>query len=276
MRWAGYTHRIHATEIGDYTVWSVVVPGSKPIVLFPGFGLGAVPYHRVLQKFGRTIHIVELPNLGFATPPTAPGYLTSETLYRVVRAHVGNEPHDIVAHSLGSSPAAFYVNHQHTLQTTPENQTAVICDGFVCPVDAPLSHLYPFVDRHMYRDVTRTHVAPVPWRTFSGFLWAVVHDLDVTIFTKRVHNLYDGTLWREDYRTKIRYVFSERDLLYDVPFLRETVSRSDVDVDQNHFLFVPKTRHGGCLFGHRRNEVLTQMELWFGAGCQDHDDSKAR
>lgn len=264
---AGYASRIHPTEIGEYTVWTRTVSGSKPIVMFPGFGLGAVPYHRVMQHFGRTVHLVELPNLGFHTSTAAPGYMTSDTIYRVVRAHVGDGPHDLMAHSLGSSPVAQYVNHQHVCGTTPINQTAVICDGFVCPVDGIRSHIYPFVNRSMYREMMQNSETSVPWTEFSIFVWLVVHDLDVTIFTKRFHHAYDGILWREDYRTDIRYVFGERDLLYDVPYIRSTVQQSEV-TEQEKYLFIPKARHGACLFGKRRNDTLNQIVDWFDSSPQ--------
>jgi pimeloyl-ACP methyl ester carboxylesterase len=247
MRRAGYVPRIHATEIGDYTVWSRVIPDTKPIILFPGYGLGAVPYHGVLRDFGRTVHIVEIPNIGFNTATDAPGYITSDTVYRVVRAHVGDEPHDIVAHSLGSSQAAHYINHQHTHHTTPPDQTAVICDGFVCPVDSIISHLYPFVDYPMYREMMRHRETRIPWREFISFLWFATHDLDGQIFCKRFHNFYDGTLWRPDYETNIRYVFGERDMLYDVPYIKSVVSQSYVEREK--YTFIPKARHGGCFFG---------------------------
>lgn len=260
MRRTGYIPRIHITEIGDYTVWTRNVPNTKPIVMFPGFGLGAIPYYNVMCHFGRTVHIIELPNLGFNTPQDAPGYMTSDTVYRVVRAHVGEEPHDIMAHSLGSSPAAHYINHQHIHETTPPNQTAVICDGFVCPVDSIVSHIYPCVDYSMYRELMKYRVTTVSWREFSKFLWFVTHDLDVTVFTKRFHNFYQGILWRDDYKTNIRYVFGERDIFYDVPFIKNTVMRSYIEREK--YLFIPKGRHGACFFGKRRSETLKHIENW--------------
>jgi pimeloyl-ACP methyl ester carboxylesterase len=257
MRRVGYTSRIHATEIGDYTVWSHIVPESKPIVMFPGFGLGAVPYHGVMTQFGRTVHIIELPNLGHNTPQNAPGYMTGDTIYRVVRNHVGDEPHDIVAHSLGSPQAAHYINYQHTTHTTPPDQTAVICDGFVCPVDGYISHIYPFVDYPMYREMMRHREKPFSWFEFSNFLRFASHDLNLQVFAKRFHNFYEGVLWRDDYETTIRYVFGERDMLYDVPYIQSVVSKSYVE--RKKYLFLPKARHGACFFGKRRNETLVHI-----------------
>ena len=254
MHRAGYTSQIHATEIGDYTVWTRLVPNSKPIVMFPGFGLGAVPYYSVMCHFGRTVYLVELPNLGYNTPSNSPGYMTSETIYRVVRAHVGDEPHDVVAHSLGSTQAAHYINYQHTHDTTPPNQTAVICDGFVCPVDCVVSHIYPVANRYMYRELMRYRDPPASWWEFSNFVRFVAHDLDGTIFCKRFHNFYEGVLWRDNYKTDIRYVFGERDMLYDVPFIKSVVSQSYVE--RKKYLFIPKAKHGACFFGKRRNETL--------------------
>lgn len=260
MRHTGYTKRIHATEIGDYTVWTRVVPNTKPLVMFPGFGLGAVLYCNVMLHFGRTVHIIELPNLGFSMSQDAPGYMTSDTIYRVVRAHVGDEPHDIIAHSLGTSPAAHYINHQHTHHTTPPGQKAVICDGFVCPVDGPMNHIYPFVDHSMYRELICHRKKPFPWNEFTFFLVFVVRDLDVTVFTKRFHNFYDGTLWRNDYKTDIRYIFCERDLLFDVPFIKDSVSKSPTE--RGKYIFIPKARHGAGFFGMRRNETLKHIKKW--------------
>ena len=94
----------------------------------------------------------------------------------------------------------------------------------------------------------------VPWREFSWFIWFVVYDVDGQAFTKRFHNFYEGTLWRDDYETDIRYVFCERDILFDVPYIRDTVNKSHVERQKYHF--IPKARHGACFFGKRRNDTL--------------------
>jgi len=262
MRRAGYVRRVHATEIGDYTVWTRTVEGTKPIVMFPGFGLGAVPFYKAMKYFGRTVHIVEMPNLGYSTANDSSGYMTSETIYRVVRAHVGAAEHDIMAHSIGSSPAAHYVNYQHTDGTVPANQVAVICDGFVCPVDGITTHVYPCTERTMYNELIKNKTVPMSRFEFFMFLWFVINDLNATIFLKRFHNLHDGVLWRDEYRTSIRYVFGERDMLYDVPFIRSTVERMSVE-QQTQYRFIPKASHGGCFFGKRRDETLSHIVRWF-------------
>jgi hypothetical protein len=255
MRLRGYVPRVYRTEIGAYTVWSRVVDGTKPVVVFPGFGLGAVPYARVVLEFGRTVHIVECPNLGYHTG-RSPAYITPESVYRVVRTHLAGEAHDIVAHSLGTSQAAFYVNRQYEMGTEDPGQVVVLCDSFVSPVDSIVSHLYPFTSRSMYDEVARPRGAG-QW-AFSCAVWFLVSNLDCTVYTKRFHTFYDGTFWRSDYRSRLCYVYGERDLLFDVPHIRQSVSGPE----SNQYLFLPKARHGSCLFGRRRAETLDHISRW--------------
>eukprot|EP00520_Triparma_pacifica_P002591 CAMPEP_0118645442 /NCGR_PEP_ID=MMETSP0785-20121206/7508_1 /TAXON_ID=91992 /ORGANISM="Bolidomonas pacifica, Strain CCMP 1866" /LENGTH=106 /DNA_ID=CAMNT_0006537335 /DNA_START=844 /DNA_END=1162 /DNA_ORIENTATION=+ len=84
----------------------------------------------------------------------------------------------------------------------------------------------------------------------SGKSFGGVHNLDVTVCCKRALNFYEGTLWRDDYGVDIRYMWGERDMAYNVPYIEGLVaSKSD-----SRRLFLRK-RQGrvrptdGCLVG---------------------------
>ena len=251
MRLTGYRLRAYPTAIGDYRVWTHEVPGTKALVVFPGFGLGAVVYAKAVRLFGRTVHIVEVPNMSY-DGREYPGYTSNDTLYDVVQAHLDGAPHDILAHSLGSSQAGFYINKQHLMGNEGEGQKAIICDGFVNPVDAVISQVFPFVrlshfDEFAHRGVSRLE--------FAAFVGVVIYDSNFTIYTKRFQTLYDTILWRKGYRTQVKYVYGERDFLYDVAYIK--------DHSEGEVVVIPKGRHGSCLHGKRRGDTIKAMVEWF-------------
>jgi hypothetical protein len=255
MRAAGFARAEYPTEIGAYSIWSRTVHGTKPILFFPGFGLGAAPYAPALVEFGRTVYMVELPNLG-GSAERAPGYLTPDSLYRVVRLHTRGLQHDVIAHSLGTSAAAAYVNQQHMRATADTAQVVIMCDGFVSPVDTMVSHLFPFLDTSAYEEIATSRCARVSPTEFATVVWMLVHNLDCSAYTKRFHTVHDCTLWRPDYACAVYYVYGERDLLYDVPHIQRSLT------DRSHYLFIPRAGHGACFFGRRRSGTLRHMAAW--------------
>ena len=103
----GFTREWHRTKDGYYAVWSKFVEGTRPIVVFPGLGLGAIPYATLATKLNRTVHMVEVPNFGSATP-LSPQPFTSETLYDIVSKYA--RAPDILAHSFGTCVATMFLN----------------------------------------------------------------------------------------------------------------------------------------------------------------------
>lgn len=233
MRWVlGYSRTWHMTEDGYYSVWTHTVAGTKPFVFFPGFGLGATPYAKLAKTFGRTVHIVEVPNIGYAMS-LSNSEATPKTLYEVVSKHVADGP-DIFAHSIGSTHAAMYLNMIQDKDTPKHNVT--ICDGYVDLCDTLINHLYPFVGFGDYHNIRKK---PKNWYYFIRFIYFVVYDLEFQIVTKRYHKLYHGTLWRDYPNAKITYVYSKYDILYDTEYI---ANNSDC-------VFIPKGSHGYSIFG---------------------------
>lgn len=124
----GFTRRVLPT---GYRVWSRVVPGTPPILFFPGVGGGIAPYLWLLLSFGhRTIWAIEVPNMsGIAT--SSP-HATPQSLRDVFRSlvPVGAPPVSVVAHSLGTLHVAMLINilPPHTIDT------AVLLEPFCHPV----------------------------------------------------------------------------------------------------------------------------------------------
>ena len=233
MRWVlGYTRTWHKTEDGYYSVWTHTVDGTKPFVFFPGFGLGATPYAKFAKTFGRTVHIVEVPNIGYAMS-LSNSEATPKTIYEVVSKHVADGP-DIFAHSIGSTHTAMYLNMIHDKDTPKHN--VIICDGYVDPCDVLTNHIYPFVGFSDYHNIRKK---PKHWSYFLGFLYMAVYDLEMQIVTKRYHKFYHGMLWREYLNANITYVYSKYDILYDTEYIAEN----------SNCIFIPKGSHGYSIFG---------------------------
>ena len=129
--WGMYAH-----GFTGYRVWSRVVPGTRPILFFPGVGGGVAPYLWTLLSLGnRTIWAIEVPNMsGIAT--SSP-HATTQSLRDVFRSivAVGAPPVSVVAHSLGTLHVAMLINAlpPHTIDT------AVLLDPFCHPVHTSLA-----------------------------------------------------------------------------------------------------------------------------------------
>ena len=241
----GFARSWHKTADGWYSVWTHTVPGTKPIVFFPGLGLGAVPYAKYALRFERTVHMVEVPNMGYATP-SSDRHATAKTVFDVVSKYANTA--DVFAHSLGSAHAAMWINETAIRDGT--NCNVVICDGFVNPVDALRNHMYPFVD---YCDYWNMKKKPRTRFEFDMFIWIAVHNPEFGSWTKRYHNWYDGTLWRDYPNIRIKYVYSGNDILYDTAYIADKCSDS---------LCIEKGGHGSVLFGKQRDCVFAIIKQW--------------
>jgi hypothetical protein len=228
----GFSRTWHKTDDGYYSVWSHHISGTKPLLFFPGVGLGAIPYANIAKSFGRTVHIVEVPNLGYATP-LSNSQATPETIYEVVSKHV-EDGTDIFAHSYGSFHTAMYLNAIHG--KSHPNQNVVICDGLVNSCDFLVSHIAPFVGISDY-DVVRKK--PKRWLEFIAFIYGAVHNLEVQSCSKRFIDLSSTLLWRDYPNTNIQYVYSKYDIMYDTEFIAK---HSDC-------ILLPKGGHGYSVFG---------------------------
>jgi hypothetical protein len=244
MRYLGFSRAWHKTPDGWYSVWTHIVPGTKSLLFFPGLGLGAVPYAKYAKKFKRTVHMIEVPNMGYATPYSE-RHATIQTLYDVISEY-GND-NDIFAHSLGSVHAAMWIN-ENTLRNDATKYNAVICDGFVNPIDALRSHMYPFVN---YCDYLNIKKKPRTRKEFDFFLWFATHNLEFNSWAKRYHNWYDGVLWRDYPNVKIKYIYSGNDILYDTKNIADKCGDS---------LCIDKGGHGSVLFGKQRDIVLAFIQ----------------
>ncbi len=232
----GFSRTLHKTEDGYYSVWTHTVSGTKPFVFFPGLGLGAVPYAKFAKKFGRTVHIVEVPNIGY-TMSLSNSHATPKSLYEVVSKHVSDAP-DIFAHSLGSLHTAMYLNMIHDKDTPKHN--VIVCEGCNNICDLLPSHTYTFVGADEYSSIRKK---PKYWLYFPIFIRMAMHDLEFQIFSKRYHNFYYGTLWRDYPNAKITNVYAKYDILYDTEYISE---HSDCMV-------IPKGSHGYSIFGKEVN-----------------------
>jgi hypothetical protein len=244
----GYTREWHNTEDGWYSVWTYHVENTKPIVFFPGFGLGAIPYAKYAKKFERTVHMIEVPNMGYATP-TTDRHASSKTIYDVVSKY-GIAP-DIFAHSMGSSHAAIWLN-----ETTVRNGSSlkdhniVICEGWVNTTDMLRCHMYPFVD---YCDYTVLDNKQMTQMKFNLFLWSALHNLELTTWTKRYINVYDSSLWRKYPKSNIKHIYSKNDILYDGEYLTNNCKNS---------ICIGNGGHGSVIFGKKREYAFAIIQQW--------------
>lgn len=248
LRYLGFSKKSYDTYDGLYNVWSHIVPDTKPILFFPGLGLGASPYAKYALRFNRTIHIIEVPNIGFATAYSN-RQATSETLYDVVVQTA--DTYDIFAHSIGSIHTAMVLNKHAKLQNTnPINRNVIICDGFVNPIDLLRSQMYSFVDQVDYFNMKPK---PRSYLEFNMCLILITHSLEFGSWGKRYNNWYDNTLWRDYKNTTIKYIYSGNDFLYDTDYIAKNCPNSWV---------LKKGGHGSVIFGRHQDDVFSVVKKW--------------
>jgi hypothetical protein len=251
----GFIRTWYNTKDGYYSIWTFHKKNTKPLIIFPGVGFGAIPYGKLSKSFNRTVYIIEVPNLGYATP-LSNSHCTSESLYDTISIHLhNNNPNydtlpDILAHSLGSSHAAMYVNESYIKNNlTSRNkllpkQNIVLCDPISCIYDSIISHLYPFVDYCDYK----TNIIRVN-NKFEFYRYILLsHSLEFNSWCKRYHNLYNGTFWRDYPYSNIKYIYSKNDILMDSEYIITQMNPTE-------YIFNKKGKHGSCLFG-KNSEIV--------------------
>ncbi len=242
MYFSGFQRSWHLTDDGYYSVYKYEPKNrQRPIIFFPGLGMGAIPYaHIAKQLLNRTVYIIEVPNMGYATP-LSDRHATSKTIYEVVSKLV--HEFDIVCHSLGSTHTANLMNNLFLKNELGRVKNAVICDGFVNPIDVITSNLYSFVDNCDYDATTKK--ARNKWE-FHAFLYFAMHNPEFGSWAKRFHNFYDEVLWRDYDGVNIDYIYGEKDFLYDTEYICKN----------SNGLLIPRASHGACLFGKRSKYTI--------------------
>jgi len=249
MYFAGFNRTWYLTDDGYYSVYKYEINnGERPIIFFPGFGLGAIPYAKIAKRLNRTIYMIEVPNMGYATP-LSERHATSNTIYEVVSNCLEKEKEnefDVIGHSFGSAQTANLINSLFLKNELARVKSAVICDGFVNPMDAMTNNLYPFVDYCDYSAMTKK--ARNQWE-FYAFLYFATHNIEFGSWAKRFHNFYDEGLWREYHGVNIHYIYGEKDFLYDTEYICKN----------SKGLLIKKASHGACLFGKRSGNIIQHI-----------------
>jgi hypothetical protein len=237
----GFMRQWHPTTDGYYAVWSKYIPNTLPVVILPGLGLGAVPYVEIATRLGRTVHIVEIPNFGCATP-LSDRQCTAPTLYAVITSYVMNP--DILAHSMGTFWATMFLNEQHARGLVCESspQYVVLCDGFTHAVDLPRSVLTGFID---WSDCLTSSVCHggVQQTLVNILVTWLVHNVEAQAFFKRFYMPHTGILWREHYpNTRLLHLYGSDDMLMDARYISEN------HVDGSTVVVHDGATHGDILF----------------------------
>ena len=254
LRWVGYKKRNYLTADGHYNIWSRVVNNTKPILLFPGLGLGAVLYGKAMCSFERTTHIIEVPNLGYATP-YSDSQMTSKTLYDVLQ-NLTDKPTDILAHSMGTFQCANYIN-ECVKRNDISNKRIVLLDSFSTKHDILISHQLPFLGYTNYDHVIsikNTQKKP-GILLYYAMLYFLFHQIDVQAFSKRYHSFCTGILWREYKNINFKYVFSGNEIMMDTRYIIKQLNKED-------YHFIENGQHGSCIFGKKRNLTFDIIKQW--------------
>ena len=181
--WArGWTSvSVHTTD-GMYRIWSRVVAGTRPIVFFPGVGLGFVPYVSYLSHTGRTVYAIEVPNLSNLSWEQTVSIPRTRTVLQAFHTVVPEEVVvDIMGHSMGTFGVSLLVNGL----PSPRIGAIVLFDPFCHPVHVLQTQRVLFA------------------ATQTGILSWIAHhmigrDLEVQAFAL-FSRPEETTLWRTDY-----------------------------------------------------------------------------
>jgi pimeloyl-ACP methyl ester carboxylesterase len=245
MYFAGFKRSWHWTTDGYYSVYTFHNSNSneRPIVFFPGLGLGAIPYAHIAKRLNRTVYMIEVPNMGYATP-LSDRHATAKTIYEVVGKYA--DEFDIVCHSMGSGHATHLINNLFLKNELYKVKNLIVCDGFVNPVDALINHMYPFVD---FCDYELVHKRLRTKREFYMFVYFASQNPEFNSWAKRYHNFYDGVLWRDYNGVNIHYIYGDKDVLYDTDYISQ----------HSKGLVIKNASHGACFFGKRREHTIQHI-----------------
>lgn len=246
MRWNGYKRKTYLTNDGYYNVFTYENNAStkRPLIFFPGAGFGAILYVHVAKLFNRTVHMIEVPNICYATPNTN-SHATGRGLSDIVEQCVGDQEHDVASHSFGSFHTSMYLNTSYTLQKI---QNVYICEGFTNPADVLVNHMMPFVNT--------THFDKLPALQYSyvKFILLVkllIQNIYIQSFTKRFVRIIDVN-WKDYGKIKIKYIYSENDEMMDSKYIMRKTS-------PDLYYCIPNGKHGSCFFGRRRKEFIQTL-----------------
>jgi hypothetical protein len=247
MYWNGYSRKTYITKDGYYSVFTYKnnTNKSKPLIFFPGIGFGAIPYAHVAKLFRRTIHIVEVPNLCYATPNTN-SHATGTTLSEVVKSCVDEQEHDVICHSFGSFHTSIYLNTSYKLNKI---KNVVICEGFTNPIDVVYNHILPFISCKHFGHIPIISKSFLKYMIFTKVL---VNNIYIHSYCKRYIDICTNVNWRDYGDIKIKYVYSENDELLNSKYITSKMNPED-------YYFIPKGRHGACFFGKKRNTVIENI-----------------
>jgi hypothetical protein len=249
----GYSKRYHSTCDGVYGIWSFEVPGTKPIIFFPGYGMGAIPYAAYAKKFGRSVYIIEVPNLGYINSPLSDRHYTGKSIMETVHSAIGLQHHDVIAHSLGTCQATFYINAQiDTEHISVENQKVIMMDGFTTVHDMHSNHTLSVINRH---DMNRLKIKLNRIEMCIFAFWA--HDLELQSWGKRCYMVYNGTLCRADYKgIQFKHVLAGNEIFFDAKYIASKL-------DPNQLIFIKNGYHGSCIFGEKSGTMVRDLIDWF-------------
>ena len=256
LRWIGYSKKQYSTIDGYYNIWTRQVKNSKPMLFFPGLGLGAVPYGNILCSFNRTTHMLEVPNLGYATP-YSDSQATGKTMYNVLTQHLDCIPTDILAHSMGTTYCAHYVN-ECVKQNDNTKKRLILFDCFSTKHDILNSHILPFLgygDYNSFVSIDNSQTKPGRF-VYYAMLYFASQPLDVQAFCKRYHSFYNGVFWREYENIKFKYIFSGREIMLDTRYIITQLDKCD-------YHFIENGQHGSCIFGRKRKLTFDIIKQWF-------------
>jgi pimeloyl-ACP methyl ester carboxylesterase len=190
------------TSDGEYRIWSRVVAHTRPLVFFPGFGMGVVAYVPYLSQLNRTTHAIEVPNLSNLTWEQTVSIPTRHTLLAAFHTIVPEQAVvvDIMGHSMGTLAASMLANGLPARRMG----AMVLFDPFCHPV--------ALLDSTRLVFATRTDTSSVRTALAQHF---VSRDLEVQAFA-RFSRLEDITLWRTDgHYPPILNMWSADDLFLD-------------------------------------------------------------
>lgn len=248
MKWNTYTQSTYATNDGYFNVFTYENKDSigRPLIFFPGLGFGAIPYATVAKAFGRTVHIIEVPNFCYATPNTTT-HATGESLSFIVKKCVGDQDHDVIGHSFGGFHATIYLNESHSLRKVKK---ILICEGFNNPIDVLMNHLIPFVNNSHFGSIP---VVRFPFARFNFFIHMIAYNIYIHSFCKRHINIINSTLWREYDGVRIKYIYSENDPLIDSNYIMQRMNPDD-------YYCIKNGTHGSCFFSNELTNVVKILD----------------
>ncbi len=245
----------------NYNIWIYNVPNTKPIIFFPGLGIGALQYLYMAKNLNRTIYMIEVPNINCITTITS-NYMTQQTLKKIVLENILYKYHKtinnkidytLMGHSFGTIIASVFHNSLiHESKSCmvelyfPSN--FILIDPVSIVENYMENIILPFIKITDYFKFSKLNRPKINIFLWTIIMYYAIKDINFQIYCKRYYIPHQGTLWKHHDNIKYLYILGSNDFLINNKINVELLKKNKTENCKIHL--VENGNHLDCILGN--------------------------